>query len=79
MILGSTKWGSKSILSITNLLPLNQVEAVGLVHQFESTRTFGEYPLESDLSDNISIAKLNVEVKETVGRRVKKLIVKSYQ
>lgn len=38
-----------------------------------------KYPLESDLSDNISIAKLNVEVKETVGRRVKKLIVKSYQ
>ena len=43
----------------------------GLVYQ-----RLGKIP---SVGDNISIGKLNVEVKETVGRRVKKLIVKSYQ
>ena len=47
-----------------------------LLHQFESTRSFGKYPLESDSSENMSIAKLNVEVNATVAKRVKKLIVK---
>ena len=57
-----------------------QVEfGVLLLHQFESTRSFGKYPLESDSSENMSIAKLNVEVNATVAKRVKKLIVKQYQ
>ena len=43
----------------------------GLVYQ-----RLGKIP---SVGDNISIGKLNVEVKETVGRRVKKLIVKLYQ
>tara|TARA_B000000460_G_C21304130_1_gene301506 strand:+ start:109 stop:264 length:156 start_codon:yes stop_codon:yes gene_type:complete len=47
-----------------------------LLHQFESTRSFGKYPLKSDSSENMSIAKLNVEVNATVAKRVKKLIVK---
>ena len=64
----------------TSLEQVNQLLAVdiegdgfdtlgGLVYQ-----RLGKIP---SVGDSISIGKLNVEVKETVGRRIKKLIVKS--
>ena len=43
------------------------LEAVGLVQQFESTRTVGEYPLEPDLSDNYFRLLFIAVPKETEG------------